>query len=149
MGNVLLIHGPNLHLLGIREEEHYGRETLKDIDRAIQRVAGELGLSLKLFQFNSEGEIIDCITKEKDWADVLIVNPGAYTHTSIAIMDCVKACKIPTIEVHLSNIYKREDFRRVSYISREAVGVISGFGKTSYLLALHAASFILKEKEKV
>lgn len=138
---VLVIHGPNLNLLGRREKNIYGIKSLKDINKEILTLASELGIDVKAVQLNSEGEILDVIHKG-DY-DALIVNPAAYTHTSIAIRDAIAAVDKPAIEVHLSNIHKREEFRRRSFIAEVAVGQISGFGSDSYLLALRAAKSIL------
>ena len=139
--SILVIHGPNLHLLGKREVSIYGEESLKSINAALKKKAEELNLSINIFQSNHEGEIVSKITEEE--YDILIINPAAYTHTSVAIRDAILAVNKPAIEVHLSNIYKREDFRRKSLISDVSYGVISGFGKNSYLLALAAAKEIL------
>ena len=135
---VLIIHGPNLHLLGKREPNVYGNVSLADINGQIKTLARKLGFVVTIVQSNSESEIIDNITGAK--YDFLIINPAAYTHTSVAIRDALLAVKRPTIEVHLSNIYGREAFRQKSLVSDVVQGVISGFGKASYLLALHALS---------
>jgi 3-dehydroquinate dehydratase-2 len=139
--NILLIHGPNLNLLGRRETEVYGRKSLKEINNEILTLAKDLGLDVKTLQLNSEGDIVEAI--HKDTYDALIINPAAYTHTSIAIRDAIAAVEKPAIEVHLSNIHKREEFRRKSYIAEVATGQISGFGPNSYLLALRAVKTIL------
>ncbi len=142
---ILVIHGPNLHLLGKREPDIYGKFTLSDIDKELKVLAKKDNLLLQTFQSNSEGDIVEKITKAS--YDFLIINPAAYTHTSVAIRDSLLGIKKPTIEVHLSNIYKREEFRKTSLISDVAIGVISGFGKLSYFLALQAASrYLLNEK---
>jgi 3-dehydroquinate dehydratase-2 len=141
---VLVIHGPNLNLLGKREKGIYGTKSLKEINREILSLASELRLKVRTAQLNSEGEILDAI--QKGGYDVLIINPAAYTHTSVAIRDAIAAVDKPAIEVHLSNIHKREDFRRKSFIAGVAVGQISGFGSDSYLLALRAAKNILSKK---
>ena len=138
---VLVIHGPNLNLLGTRETGIYGSKTLDDINHDIADLASELGINVRAIQLNSEGDILDVIQKS-DY-DALIINPAAYTHTSVAIRDAIAAVNKPAIEVHLSNIYKREEFRRKSYIAEVAAGQISGFGSESYLLALRAAKSIL------
>lgn len=134
--NVLVIHGPNLNLLGRREKNIYGIKSLKDINKEIVALSSELGIDVRVIQLNSEGDILDAIQKGN--YDALIINPAAYTHTSIAIRDAIAAVDKPAIEVHLSNIHKREEFRRKSYISEVAYGQISGFGSDSYLLALRA-----------
>jgi 3-dehydroquinate dehydratase-2 len=140
---VLIIHGPNLNLLGKREPGVYGTKSLKSINRDIMSLASELSLDVKTIQLNSEGEILDVIQKGN--YDLLIINPAAYTHTSIAIRDAIAAVNKPAIEVHLSNIHKREEFRRKSFIAGVAVGQISGFGHDSYLLALRAAKNLLSK----
>jgi 3-dehydroquinate dehydratase-2 len=144
MNKVLLIHGPNLNLLGEREPEVYGKVTIDDINKESQKEAKELGIKLEIFQSNHEGEIVDIIGKAKDTFKAIIINPAAYTHTSIAIRDAISAAGIPAIEVHLSNIYSREEFRHTSLVAPVAVGQISGFGKHSYILALKAVSKIIK-----
>ena len=140
---VLVIHGPNLNLLGKREKNIYGAKSLKDINKDISALASELGIDVKVIQLNSEGEILDIIQKA-DY-DALIINPAAYTHTSVAIRDAIAGVEKPAIEVHLSNIHKREEFRQKSFIAGVAVGQISGFGPDSYLLALRAAKSILSK----
>jgi 3-dehydroquinate dehydratase-2 len=138
---VLIIHGPNLNLLGKRETSIYGTKSLKAIDHDISLLAAELGLNVVIMQINSEGAILDSIHRGN--YDALIINPAAYTHTSVAIRDAIAAVGKPAIEVHLSNIHRREDFRRTSYIAGVAEGQICGFGPESYLLALRAAKSIL------
>jgi 3-dehydroquinate dehydratase-2 len=138
---VLVIHGPNLNLLGKRETGIYGTKSLAVINKEILSLARELNIDVKTIQLNSEGKIVDVI--QKGDYDALIVNPAAYTHTSVAIRDAIAAVDKPAIEVHLSNIHKREEFRRKSYITEVAAGQISGFGPESYLLALRAAKSIL------
>jgi len=140
---VLVIHGPNLNLLGKRETDVYGTKSLEDINKEILSLASELHIDAITVQLNSEGEIVDVI--QKGDFDVLIINPAAYTHTSIAIRDAIAAVDKPSIEVHLSNIYKREEFRKKSFIADVALGQISGFGPDSYLLALRAAKSILSK----
>jgi 3-dehydroquinate dehydratase-2 len=144
--NVLVIHGPNLNLLGTREPEVYGSQTLIDINRMLEEEARGLGVTLKTTQSNSEGALVDAVQGAAKWANVIIINPGAYTHTSIALRDAIAGVSIPTIEVHLSNVHAREEFRRHSYVSPVAVGQISGFGAESYRLALHAARKIAGSK---
>lgn len=141
---VLVIHGPNLNLLGSRETDIYGRLTLKEINRQINSLAKELGISVITFQSNSEADII-CRIQEKDY-DLLIINPAAYTHTSVAIRDAISAVGMPVIEVHISNIHRREDFRKKSLIAEVSIGQISGFGCDSYLLGLRAAKTHLGSK---
>ena len=144
MPRVKVIHGPNLNLLGRREVPVYGTATLDQINDAMKGLAGRLGIELVTFQTNSESEIVDEIQKA-DY-DMLIINPAAYTHTSIAIRDAISAVEKPAIEVHLSNIHRREEFRRRSHIAEVALGQISGFGPGSYMLALRAAAKILLEE---
>jgi 3-dehydroquinate dehydratase-2 len=143
---VLVIHGPNLNLLGEREPEIYGRVKLRDIDRELKRLGRELGLAVDSYQSNSEGAIVDRIQKARDRADLLLVNPGAYTHTSLAIRDALAAIGVPVIEVHLSNVYRREPFRHHSTIADLAVGRIMGFGADGYYLALRAAATLLSTR---
>jgi 3-dehydroquinate dehydratase-2 len=140
---VLVIHGPNLNLLGRRETDIYGTKSLKDINKDILSLASDLGIDVNTKQLNSEGEIIEAIQKGN--YDALILNPAAYTHTSVAIRDAIAAVNKPTIEVHLSNISRREEFRKKSFIAEVAAGQISGFGPDSYLLAIRAAKSILSK----
>ncbi len=144
MKKVLVIHGPNLNLLGQREPDVYGNTNLNKINNNLEEKAKQLDIELKIVQSNHEGEIITTIQQAMNWADCLIINPAAYTHTSVAIRDAVSSINIPTIEVHLSNIYKREDFRQKSFIAPVAVGQIAGFGEMSYYLALEAAAQLKK-----
>jgi len=137
------MHGPNLNLLGEREPEVYGRKTLADIDRDLHNLAAELALDLETYQSNSEGLLIDRIQAARGQINVLIINPAAYTHTSVAIRDVILAVGVPCIEVHLSNVYKREPFRHHSTIADIAVGRIMGFGADSYMIALRAAKNLI------
>lgn len=141
MKKVLVIHGPNLNLIGRRETDIYGETTIDQINETILAKAAKLGLGVEIFQSNHEGEIVDKL-QEAD-AGVIVLNPGGLTHYSIALRDAVAAISKPVIEVHLSNIYGREEFRRTSVIAPEASGQISGFGAGSYYLALEAAAVIL------
>ena len=140
MKKILVIHGPNLNLLGKRETDVYGHITLEEVNKQIGKLADELGVSVDYFQSNSEGELVSEIQKTIDNYEALVINPGAYTHTSIALRDAVAGVGIPTVEVHLSNIYQREDFRKKSMLAEVAVGQITGFGVDSYLLGLRAAA---------
>ena len=142
---VLVIHGPNLNLLGTREPQLYGRDTLADINADLAALAPELGLAVAFFQSNHEGALVDAIHQARGQYDAIIINPGAFTHTSIALRDAFLATQVPFIEVHLSNVAAREEFRRHSYLSDLARGTISGFGKNSYLLALRAIAEHLKK----
>jgi 3-dehydroquinate dehydratase-2 len=144
MKKILVIHGPNLDLLGKREPEVYGKVTLKEINDELNAVSRKNKVTLDIFQSNSEGKIVDLIGKAKDKYGCILINPAAYTHTSVAIRDAISASGIPVIEVHLSNIYSREEFRHTSLIAPVAKGQISGFGKDSYLLGFWAALQLLK-----
>lgn len=136
--NILLIHGPNLQLLGKRQPEIYGTETLDDINDRLLTKAKNKNIDLRIFQSNSEGEIVSKIGENIEWADGILINPAAYTHTSVAIRDALSSVDLPVIEIHLSNVHKREDFRHHSYVSPIATGIIVGFGSYSYDLALEA-----------
>ncbi|WP_420555862.1 type II 3-dehydroquinate dehydratase [Roseovarius sp.] len=138
MTSILILNGPNLNLLGTRQPEVYGTTTLSDIEAQCHAVAEDLGVTLAFAQSNAEGALVDRIHDARGTHHGLILNAGAYTHTSIALMDAISSTDIPTIELHLSNIHAREDFRHTSYIARVAVGVICGFGAHGYTLALHA-----------
>jgi len=133
---ILIIHGPNLNMLGKREPDIYGATTLGEIDTALEVKAKELGVEISTFQSNSEGEIVSTIQDAMSNFDGIVINPGAYTHTSVAIRDAILSSGLPVVEVHISNIYKREDFRQKSFVSGVALGVISGFGINSYFLGL-------------
>jgi len=147
MANFLVLHGPNLNLLGQREPEVYGTTTLDEINERIRRRAKEDGHSVTCFQSNAEHELVDQIqAANKNKVDFIIINPGAFTHTSIALRDAFLSVKVPFIEVHLSNVFAREEFRRKSYLSDIAVAVISGTGALGYELAMLAAGQRLTEK---
>ncbi|HWR44916.1 type II 3-dehydroquinate dehydratase [Sporomusa sp.] len=143
-GKVLVIHGPNLNLLGKREPEIYGATTLDDINTLLNERASQLGLELSIVQTNHEGVMVDTIQQAQDNFACIIINPAAFTHYSIAVRDALAAVNVPAIEVHLSNIYRREEFRHHSVISPIAVGQIAGFGANGYLLALEAASCLIR-----
>ncbi|MBA3753345.1 MAG: type II 3-dehydroquinate dehydratase [Nitrospira sp.] len=136
MLRLLVLHGPNLNLLGTREPSVYGQVSLTDIDKSITRHAGTLGIAVQTKQTNLEGELVTWIQNARGHFDGIVINPAGYTHTSIAIRDAIAAVDLPTVEVHLSNIYEREEFRHHSFIAGVALGHISGFGQTGYLLAM-------------
>ena len=147
MARILVIHGPNLNLLGTREPQVYGQTSLAEIDQDLLQRATVAGYELETFQSNHEGALVDCIQQRGAQAALLIINPGAYTHTSIALRDAILAVGVPTIEVHLSNIHRREPFRRQSYLADIVLGQIAGFGSHGYVLALQAACHWLQEQE--
>lgn len=144
---ILIIHGPNLNMLGKREPEVYGNAKLADINKQLKKEARKLKTDVDFFQSNSEGDIVSEIQHALNNFDGIIINPGAYTHTSIAIRDSILSVGLPVIEVHISNIYKREDFRQKSFISGVSVGVISGLGINSYILGLRGMSDYLRAKK--
>jgi len=135
---VLVAHGPNLNMLGVREPGVYGKDSLDAINEMLSAEADKLGMELRFFQSNSEGALVSAIQDAAGWADGLVINPAAYTHTSVALRDAVAAVDFPAVEVHLSIVYAREEFRHRWYIAPVAAGQISGFGPDSYRLALHA-----------
>jgi 3-dehydroquinate dehydratase-2 len=142
----LVLHGPNLNLLGKREPGVYGLSTLDDINRLLYQEAVSIQVSLSIFQSNHEGALIDAIHNALGVHDGILINPGAYTHTSVAIRDAIASVNVPTVEVHLSNVYRREEFRHHSYIAPVAIGQISGFGIDSYCLGLHALVSHLRQQ---
>jgi 3-dehydroquinate dehydratase II len=141
---VTLLNGPNLNLLGLRQPEIYGHETLDDVASRTADLAEELGLRLRALQSNHEGQLVDWIQEARGTSAGIIINPGAYSHTSVAILDALNAYDGPVLEVHISNIHKREAFRHHSYVSHRADGVIAGFGTEGYLLALRRMASLLK-----
>jgi len=143
---ILVIHGPNLQLLGVRERDLYGDVSLDEINATLKKTAAEEGVSIEILQSNHEGEIVDAIGSAMGRFDAILINPAAYTHTSVAIRDAILSVKIPAVEVHLSNIYAREEFRHTSLIAPVAVGQVSGFGAESYYLGLRAAAALLRER---
>jgi 3-dehydroquinate dehydratase-2 len=146
---ILVLNGPNLNLLGEREPALYGKDTLADIERACAKRAKALGLAVDFRQSNHEGELIGWIQGARKTHAAIVINPGGLTHTSVALLDALIAAERPVIEVHLSNIFRREPFRQHSYVSRAAVGVISGLGKQGYLMALDSLAGMLKTQIEV
>ena len=143
---ILVINGPNLNLLGTREPEIYGRETLEDIEEACRTLGQDLGFEVLCYQSNSEGALVDRVQQARADCAGIVINPGAYTHTSVALLDALLACAVPVIEVHLSNIHRREDFRHHSYVSKAAEGVICGLGAHGYDMALRAMARLLQQQ---
>jgi 3-dehydroquinate dehydratase-2 len=145
---ILAIHGPNLNLLGTREPGHYGARTLADINQELLSLGDKLGAELTTFQSNHEGELVDRIQKAgSEGVDAIVINPAAYTHTSVALRDALLATRIPFVEVHLSNIHKREEFRHRSLLVDAAVGTVAGFGPTSYTMALRGIIEYLRSQK--
>lgn len=146
MKKILVIHGPNLNLLGQREPDIYGKVTIDDINKDLKKMAKAKKVMLKIVQSNHEGEIVELIGRSAGKFAAILINPAAYTHTSVAIRDAVSSVNVPVVEVHLSNIYAREEFRHTSLISPVAKGQICGFGKMSYILGLEAAISLISKK---
>lgn len=144
MKKMLVLHGPNLNLLGQREPEVYGTVTLPELNERLIKAGKDLELEVSASQSNVEGALIDALQASRDWAAGVVFNPGGYTHTSVALRDAVASIEIPVIEVHMSNVYAREDFRHTSLIAPVAAGTITGFGWHSYILGLHALAGFLK-----
>ena len=144
MLNVLVLHGPNLNLLGTREPDVYGTDTLADIDSQLTALAEELKITIRIKQANSEEGLIESLHSSREWANGVLFNPGAFTHTSVALRDAIAAIDIPVVEVHLSNIHARESFRRDSLLAPVCIGSISGFGTNSYMLGLQALKTHIK-----
>ena len=140
---ILVINGPNLNMLGIREPDHYGRETYADLVSKIERHCMTRGIEVETYQSNHEGDLVDCIQSAYGNAHGIVINPGAYTHTSIAILDAVKSVQIPTVEVHISKVEEREDFRQISYVRAACAKTITGHGTDGYLEAI---DFLIEEK---
>lgn len=148
MIKISIINGPNLNLLGSREPEVYGRDSYDDTNRKIKQRAQQMELEVRILQSNHEGEIIDAIHDARTWADAIVLNPGALTHYSYAIRDAITAVRLPTIEVHLSNVHAREEFRRHSVIAPVVTGQIVGLGTAGYLLALEAAKSVVEQSHR-
>jgi len=146
MRRILVVHGPNLNLLGTRQPEIYGTVTLAEIDAAIERAAQERNAEVRTYQSNSEGALIDALHEARSWADAVIINAGAYTHYSYAIADALAAVNLPAVEVHLSNIYARDQWRRHSVLAPVVTGSICGFGPRGYILALDAVLDLMNDK---
>ena len=148
MNKIIILNGPNLNLLGEREKNQYGSFTLKDIEKNCKEFANKNNINLSMFQSNIEGELVEKIQSSRNVHQGLIINAGGYTHTSVAIHDALKILKIPIIELHISNIYNREDFRHISLISKLAKGVICGFGAEGYVMAIKAMNKFLENEDR-
>ncbi len=142
---ILVINGPNLNMLGIREPDHYGKETYKDLVKKVEDYCKEKGIDCECFQSNHEGAIVDKIQEAYGTADGIVINPGAYTHTSIAILDAVKSVSLPAVEVHISKVEEREDFRQISYIRQACIKTVTGMGTDGYLIAVDSLTEYLKK----
>jgi 3-dehydroquinate dehydratase-2 len=147
MIRILVLHGPNLNMLGVREQDLYGHQTLNDINGLLDSWAKEAGVHLEAKQSNHEGDLVTFIQEARGQFDAIVINPAAYTHTSIALRDAVLSAEVPTVEVHLSNIHQREEFRQHSFLAGVALGQISGFGPTSYVLGVRAALDHVQSKQ--
>jgi 3-dehydroquinate dehydratase-2 len=145
--HVLILHGPNLNLLGLREPEVYGKHTLADVDAQLETLADELGIQIACRQSNHEGELIDWLHEARERFDGVLINPGGLTHTSVALRDAIAAIDTPSVEVHLSNVHRREEFRHKSLVAPVCVGSVTGFGVQSYLLGLRALGALLPPAE--
>ncbi len=143
---ILFLNGPNLNLLGTREPDKYGTENLNDIEIYVKSIAKDMNVEVQFYQSNIEGELVDKIQDAKNKFDAIVMNPAAYTHTSVAIRDAILAVEVPTVEIHLSNIHKREEFRKISLTAPACIGQITGFGKESYKLGLIAVVDYLNKK---
>ena len=143
--NVLVLHGPNLNLTGFREPDVYGKKPLEEIDKDISAAAASLGVDVRILQSNSEGVLIDTIQEHRKWASAIVINPGGLTHYSIALRDALVSVRLPVVEVHLSNVHAREEFRRTSVISPITIGQVVGFGGYGYVMALNALLNLDKE----
>ena len=145
---ISVVHGPNLNLLGVRDPDTYGKDSFESVNHKIEAHAKHLGLEVTIQQSNSEGAIVDFVQDAMSWANAIVINPGAYTHYSYAIRDAIADSRLPTIEIHLSNVHAREEFRRHSVISPVATGQIVGLGSYGYLLALEAAKNLVEESHR-
>jgi 3-dehydroquinate dehydratase II len=148
MTQILVLNGPNLNLLGTREPELYGRQTLAEINHELEKVAAAHNATLRIEQSNHEGVLIDAVHEARDWANGILINPGAFTHTSYALRDSIAAVALPAVELHLSNVHARESFRRRSVLAPVCLGQVAGFGAYSYILALLALLDHLKKKDE-
>ncbi|NLH98313.1 MAG: type II 3-dehydroquinate dehydratase [Chthonomonadales bacterium] len=144
----LVLHGPNLNLLGTREPEVYGKTTFDDLNRSIKETASRLGMEVRIIQSNSEGQLIDAIHDAMTWAQGIVINPGAYTHYSYAIRDAIAAARLPAIEVHVSNVHARDEWRRHSVVAPVVVGQIVGLGPRGYLMAIEAMKNLIEESHR-
>ena len=144
---ILVINGPNLNMLGIREPEHYGKETYADLCCKIQNHAKVRGVAVEIYQSNHEGDLVDCIQKALGTSDGIVINPAAYTHTSVALLDALKAVSLPAVEIHISDLSKREEFRRKSFVRKACLATVTGQGTDGYLKAMDLLIDAIKEKQ--